>query len=157
MKTVQEFMRERFFPLPNQIFSLGLKAEEIAIYGYLMSLEDRKTYQCHPSYKAIGRAVGMTENTVRKYIRSLEAKGLIYTEPTTIWTKDGRPRNGNLRYTIRPIQEAIEVYHARQMAALDAARARQVAEQHFAKYNRTHPDSPVVITANEPEEAVTAP
>ena len=41
-----------------------------------------KTYQCYPSYKTIGHAIGMSENTVAKYVRQLEEKGLIYTEPT---------------------------------------------------------------------------
>ena len=30
-----------FFPLPNVIFDLGLTAEEIAIYAFLMRCEDR--------------------------------------------------------------------------------------------------------------------
>ena len=47
-----------YFPLPNEIFSLGLSTGEIAMYAYLMCCEDRKTFQCHPSYKTIGNAVG---------------------------------------------------------------------------------------------------
>ena len=47
----------------------------------------------------------MNVNTVRKYIHSLETKGLISTDPTTITGKDGRRRNGNLLFTIRPITE----------------------------------------------------
>ena len=62
----------------------------------------RDTDKCHPSYRTIGKAVKMCENTVRKYVLSLEEKGLIRTEPTTITTKDGRIRNGSLLYTIRP-------------------------------------------------------
>ena len=54
-----------YFPLPNEIFSLGLSTGEIAVYAYLMYCEDRKTFQCHPSYKTIGKAVGMSENTVK--------------------------------------------------------------------------------------------
>ena len=33
-----------FFPLPNAIFDLGLTAEEIAVYAFLMKCEDRRTY-----------------------------------------------------------------------------------------------------------------
>ena len=33
-----------FFPLPNIIFDLGLTAEEIAVYAFLMKCEDRRTY-----------------------------------------------------------------------------------------------------------------
>ena len=67
-----------------------------------MYLEDRKTFQCHPSARTIGKAVGLTENTVRKYIRRLEDKGLIYTEHTKVRPRNGPPRNGNLLFTVRP-------------------------------------------------------
>ena len=94
---------KNYFPLPNEIYQLGLSHGAIAVYGYLLRIEDRRTYQCHPSYATIGKAVGMSNNTVRKYVAGLEEKGLIHTEPSTIITKDGRVRNGSLVYTIRPI------------------------------------------------------
>ena len=94
---------KNYFMVPNEIFSIGLDFREISIYSYLLRCENRKTYQCYPSYKTIGHAIGMSENTVAKYVRQLEEKGLIYTEPTMVRSKDGRPLNGNLLYTIRPI------------------------------------------------------
>ena len=106
---------KNYFPLPNEIFALGLNAGEIAVYAYLLFCENRKTFQCWPSCRSIGRATGMSVNTVRKYIRSLEAKGLITTEPTTITGKDGHRRNGNLLFTIRPIAEAVEQYYEEQL------------------------------------------
>lgn len=51
------------FLMPNEIFCLGLDSREIAIYAYLLRCEDRETYQCRPSYRTIGKAVGMCENT----------------------------------------------------------------------------------------------
>ena len=66
---------KNYFPLPNVIFSLGLSPGEIVVYSYLLCCEDRKTYQCHPSYKTIGQAVGMSTNTVQKYITALGEKG----------------------------------------------------------------------------------
>ena len=96
-----------FFPLPNMIFQLGLSAEEIATYAYLLYCEDRKTYQCFPSYTTIGDAIGKTKNSVKKYVDGLRAKGLIKTEPTTKTAKDGAVLNGNLLYTILPIENAI--------------------------------------------------
>ena len=101
------------------IFSLGLSPGEIAVYSYLLYCEDRKTYQCHPSYKTIGRAVGMSTNTVQKYITALGERGFISVEPTSVITKSGQKRNGTLRYTIRPIQEAVEFYHQRQIGQLE--------------------------------------
>ena len=79
-----------YFKMPNEVFCLDLDSKEISIYAYLLRCEYRDTYQCHPSYRSIGKAVKMCENTVRKYVLSLEEKGLIRTEPTTITTKDGR-------------------------------------------------------------------
>ena len=110
---------KNYFHLPNVIFSLGLSPGEIAVYSYLLYCEDRKTYQCHPSYKTIGRAVGMSTNTVQKYIAALGERGFISVEPTSVITKSGQKRNGTLRYTIRPIQEAVEFYHQRQIGQLE--------------------------------------
>ena len=85
-----------YFPVPNEIFSLGLSTGEIAVYAYLMYCEDRKTFQCHPSYRTIGNAVGMSRNTVKKYVDGLIDEGLITVEPTAVVTKNGVKRNGNL-------------------------------------------------------------
>ena len=110
---------KNFFPLPNEIFSLGLSSGALAVYSYLLYCEDRKTYQCYPSYRSIGEAVCMSANTVRKYVAELEEHGLIITEPTSIVTKDGHKRNGNLRYTVLPIQNAVDLYNQRQLHLLE--------------------------------------
>ena len=114
------------FPFPNEIFILGLCPGELAVYSYLLCCANRKTGQCWPSYKTIGRAVGMTENTVAKYVGSLERKGLIRTEPTTVTTKAGIKRNGNLLYTVSPFQDVLEAHYQRQLErlALETARAQ---------------------------------
>ena len=57
---------------------------------------------------------------------ALEEKGLIVTEPTSIRTKGGRKRNGSLRYTIRPIQEALDLFYERQLAAQRQRAAEQL-------------------------------
>ena len=127
-----------YFKMPNEVFCLDLGPKEISIYAYLLRCEDRDTYQCHPSYRTIGKAVKMCENTVRKYVLSLEEKGLIRTEPTTITTKDGRVRNGSLRYTIRPIQDAINYYDEQQMRKLQAEMARRNAEKALERFDKKH-------------------
>ena len=109
---------KHFFPVPNEIFILGLSPGEIAVYCYLLRTEDRQTFQCYPSYEAIGQVVGVTKNTVAKYVRSLEEKGLIRTEPTVVRSKDGRLLNGNLLYTICPIQAAVEAFYERQLRGI---------------------------------------
>lgn len=73
---------KNYYPVPKFICQLGLSPGEIAVYSFLLFCEDRKTYQCYPSYRTIGDAVGMSRNTVCKYVRSLEEKGLIRTERT---------------------------------------------------------------------------
>ena len=107
--------RGKYFPMPNIIFHLGLNANEIAILAFLMSIENRKTFQCHPSYATIGEACGLSVNTVRKYVESLQRRGLIYTEPTKVTTRDGRAHNGSLLYTILPIQPIEEAYYEEQV------------------------------------------
>ena len=116
---------KNYFPLPNEIYSLGLSAGAIAVYGFLMRIENRQTYQCTASYRTIGHATGMSVNTVRKYVAELEERGLIITERTTVTTRDGRILNGCLRYTICPIQQVMEAYHQRQLAELELSTERQ--------------------------------
>ena len=124
---------KNYFPLPNEIFSLGLSAGAIAVYGFLLHREDRKTYQCVASYRTIGEAVGMSVNTVRKYVTELEDRGLIRTERTTVTTRDGHTRNGCLRYHILPIQLSIEQFYERQFHEADIALERQRAERCLAE------------------------
>ena len=116
---------KNYYPVPKVICQLGLSPGEIAVYSFLLFCEDRKTYQCYPSYRTIGEAVGMSRNTVCKYVRSLEEKGLIRTERTSIITRDGRKQNGSLLYTILPIQFSIGEFYQRQMNAVDRATERQ--------------------------------
>ena len=79
----KEELNKRYYHLPNEIMQLGLSVGEIAVYNYLKYCEDRKTYQCYPSYRKIGEALSISKKTVYKYVKSLEKKQLISTEPTT--------------------------------------------------------------------------
>ena len=110
---------KNYFPLPNEVFALGLSPGALAVYSYLMYTEDRTTYQCHASYKTIGNAVNMSPNTVRKYVTELVERGLIKTERTTIITQDGRKQNGSLLYTLLPIQFSIQQFYEQKLAKLD--------------------------------------
>ena len=124
--------RGNFFSLPNELFQLGLDYGELAVYSFLKRCENRKTHQCWPSIKTIGQAVGMSENTVRKYIRRLEERDLITTEPTEVITRASGRRNGNLLFILRPIQEVVNQYYDHQMEQLELATERQ----HVAKLLR---------------------
>ena len=129
------FSNKNYFTMPNEIFSLGLDASEIAVYAYLRCLESRSTYQCWPSYATIGNAVGRAKNTVMRYVDTLEEKGLICTEPTSVLMRSGIKKNGNLRYTLRPIREAVELFHDRQMAAVEHAAERQQIQRKLSTMN----------------------
>ena len=118
-----------FFPLPNVIFHIGLSAEEIATYAYLLYCEDRKTFQCFPIYSSIGKAIGKTKNSVKKYVDGLREKGLIETEPTTKTAKDGTVLNGNLLYTILPVDEAVRAYNEAQLYFANIEYERQKIRQ----------------------------
>ena len=132
---------KNYFLVPNEVFHIGLSHSEISIYCYLLSIEDRET----SSSKTIGKALGMCENTVSKYVRSLEEKGLIRTEPTMIRSKDGRPLNGNLLYTICPIQAAEESFYQRQFRQLEEDAARQRAAERLAESARRSPQNALCV------------
>ena len=140
---------KNYFLVPNEVFHIGLSYPEISVYCYLLSIEDRETYQCWPSYKTIGKALGMCENTVSKYVRSLEEKGLIRTEPTMVRSKDGRPLNGNLLYTICPIQAAVELFYQRQFRQLEEDAARQRAMARLAESARESPQNALCASFGE--------
>lgn len=116
-----------FFSLSNEIFLLGLSPGELAVYSSLRRCESQKTHQCWPSYRTIRKAVGLSENMVRKYTLRLEERGPISTEPTEVMTENGRTRNENPRYTLRPVREWITAYYDRQLEQLAITAARQGA------------------------------
>lgn len=135
----QNKLRNQFI-MPNQIMQLDLNATSLAIYFYLRYIEDRKTYQCYPSYRTIGKALNIKSiTTVAKYVRELEDKCLIYTEPTEIILKNGKKQNGNLKYTIRPIQDAVEYFHQQQMKKFQEDLAREKAQKMLEEYEKKHP------------------
>ncbi len=90
-------------------------------------------FQCHPSYSTIGEAVGMSNNTVKKYVDTLERKGLIHTEHTTVRTRDGRTHNGSLLYTLQPLKPIEEAYFDRQLREAQERFNMQVALEKFEK------------------------
>ena len=124
---------KNYFPLPNELFQLELTAGEIAVYAFLMRHENRKDYTCVASYREIGSAVGMSQNTVSKYVAMLEERRLIQTEHTSVITRDGRKYNGKLRYRILPIQGAVDCYHEKKLAQLEQATARYNAQKAQAR------------------------
>ena len=127
---------KNFYMVPNAVMRLGLSAGELAVYNYLLYCEDRNTYQCYPSYRKMGEALSLTRKTIMKYVRSLEGRCLISTERTTVTLKSGKKQNGNLLYTIRPIQDAIDHFHAKQLEKANEEYARWQAQKRLEEYDR---------------------
>ncbi len=116
MVTAAILSTTNYFRLPNDIFNLDLCAEEIAVYAFILRMENRRTYTCFPSYKTIGRALKMSKNTVAKYVHTLADKRLIELEQTSFTDKNGNKRNGNLQYKVLPISVAVQDFYDRQLA-----------------------------------------
>jgi hypothetical protein len=66
----------------------------------------------------------------------LEKKGLIRSEPTAMTRKNGVIGNGCLRYRIRPIGEAEELYDNRQYRKLLEERARAETQRAIEEYDK---------------------
>lgn len=116
---------EKFFPLPREIFTFGLSQGEIALYAFLMYRENRKTHQCRVSHSDIADWIGMSSNTIAKYVDSLVEKGFIFSEHSTVTFRDGKTYRGKQVYTIRPLEEAKRRSLSRQMDLFEVEQARQ--------------------------------
>ena len=116
------------FPVPNELLDFDLPAGAVAVYIYLLRHANRKTNQCHPSEATIAKKLHLSRNTVAKHVRLLEERGFIVTEHTTVITKQGVKRNGNLLYTLLPMHEVMERFYERQLTALDRTTERHKAQ-----------------------------
>ncbi len=129
----------KFFSLPNEIFLLSLPSSVFLIYAYLLYCEDRRTHQCHPSYRTIAGATGLSLNTVVKSVGILTGKSLIAVERSCWFNEVGLKRNGNNVYTILPTRAAVEDVHQRQMRELEQNTALLRAERRLNSATRRHP------------------
>ncbi len=118
-----------FFSLPNEVFLLALPPSAFLVYAYLLYCEDRRTHQCHPSYRTIAGATGLSLNTAVKSVSVLIDKGLITVERSCWFNEQGMKRNGNNIYTILPTKTAVEDVHQRQLRQVKLDTARWKAEQ----------------------------
>ena len=116
------------FPVPNILLDMDLPASAVAVYLYLLRSADRKTDQCHPSEATIAKRLHLSRNTVAKYVRLLEERGLIITEHTKIITKNGIKKNGNLLYTLVSMHEITQAYYDRQFEKAELATMQQKAK-----------------------------
>ena len=68
---------KNFFIVPNQIFDLGLKPKEFAVYCCLLRHSDKHTDNCFPSRRLIADECSMDKKTVDSALKELETRGLI--------------------------------------------------------------------------------
>ena len=73
----------------------------------------------------MARDLHLARNTVAKYVRLLEERGLIVTERTQVQMKNGIRKSGNLRYTIVPMHDVLVQRYQRQMAELECQQVQQ--------------------------------
>ena len=78
---------------------------------------------------------------MRKYVYRLVEKGLIEIEHTVIRRRDGTTRNGNLMYTILPMENAVACYQRRQLEELELAAATQSAKQKARELMEAQPET----------------
>ncbi len=126
-----------FFSLPNEVFLLALPPSAFLVYAYLLSCEDRRTHQRHPSYRTIAEATGLSLNTVAKSVDVLAENSFITVERSCWFNEVGQKRNGNNVYTVLPTRAAVKDAHQRQLRQVELATARWKTEQVRVTRERT--------------------
>jgi len=123
----------KFFTLPNEVFLLVLPVSAFLVYAYMLYCENRRTHQCHPSYRTIAGATGLSLNTAAKSVGILAEWDLITVERSCWFNEVGMKRNGNNIYTILPIREAVDHYNEQQLQRLDAEVERQRVQARLSR------------------------
>lgn len=82
MVPMLESSSKKFFSLPNELFFLNIGHGAITVYAYLLYCENRRTHQCHPSYRTISKAVHLTvANIIHHALRTAAENGLLPANP----------------------------------------------------------------------------
>ena len=90
----------QFFQMPNMVFAHHLTPDQFTVYCYLVCRAGSKD-KCWPSVKTIGGECGLSENTVRKAIKTLVERGFISKVATKRYGRNGRCYQGNNHYYIQ--------------------------------------------------------
>ena len=86
--------------------------------------------------------MGMCANTVSRYVKKLEERGLIVVEPTKVTTKAGVTRNGTLQFTLLPPQNVIARHYEEKLAELELTTERQRVQKCLEQQAKNSPYSP---------------
>ena len=68
------------FPLPHEVFELGLEQGTLLVYIYLVYHKSLKHSPAKLSCAIVSKTVGLCEKTVRRHLRTLSNAGLIQME-----------------------------------------------------------------------------
>jgi len=86
---------------------------------------------------------------MRKYVLALEERGLIVTEPADVRLKNGRCRNGNLKYTLLSIQKVPQGYYPHQLRIVETYSPPMLvtnfSHKHFRRLSHPEHDKPFPI------------
>ena len=134
---------KNFFSLPNELFFLNIGHGAITVYAYLLYCEDRRTHQCHPSYRTISAAVHLAMSTVIKHIAKLVDKQFITIQNTSYIDGRGMKWNGNNQYTILPIQAAMDHCYQQKMIRLEEQQKWQQTQALLAQNTEDAPCAPL--------------
>ena len=94
------------FPLPHEVFELGLEQGELLVYIYLVYYKSLKHSASKLNCAAISKAVGLCEKTVKRHLHTLISKEFIRAagcgsnfsyELCPIWDKVQEHNGGELR------------------------------------------------------------
>jgi len=88
---------ENSFPLPYEVFELGLARGALLVYVYLVYHKSLRHSANDLSCASIGKAVGLCEKTVRQHLRTLEGQGLIRLAVS----------RGRLSYKLCPLRDKV--------------------------------------------------
>lgn len=70
-------------------FAIGnqLNRNEYIVYGALRTFKNNETHKAYPSIPTLAKIIGMCDNSVRKYLRILQSKGLILIQERKVKNK----------------------------------------------------------------------
>ncbi len=107
VQTIVVLKHAHFFSIDNDIIDVHAKtigAIGIAIYAVLARYANRRTGECWPAIARIQRTLKLGRSSVKRYLKRLEAAGLITVEER--WTEEG-DRTSNLYTLLNPEPDAI--------------------------------------------------
>ena len=86
------------FPLPHEVFELGLEQGTLLVYVYLVYHKSLKHSPAKLSCAIVSKAVGLCEKTVRRHLCTLTSSGFIRMECV----------GKSFSYTLCPIQNNVQ-------------------------------------------------